>query len=68
LISISQSRITRSEPNTVLKVRVTLRLPPRGPGVRIHTVTESLPTIQTGEPIEHNLHGAPPFLRKVTLA
>jgi hypothetical protein len=42
--STSQSRITRSEPNIVLKVRVSLRRPPRGPGVRTHTVTDSLPT------------------------
>ena len=40
----SQSRITRNEPNIVLNVRVSLRLPRRAPGVRRHTVTESFPT------------------------
>ena len=40
----SQSRITRNEPNIVLNVRVSLRLPRRAPGVRIHTVTESFLT------------------------
>src|SRR5829696_3705789 len=40
----SQSRITCNDPVVVLNVRVTLRRPPRGPGVRTHTVTESFPT------------------------
>jgi hypothetical protein len=31
-------------PVVVLNVRVSARRPPRGPGVRTHTVTESLPT------------------------
>src|SRR5688500_3768426 len=42
--STSQSRITRNDPVVVLNVRVWLRRPPRGPGVRTHTVNVSLPT------------------------
>src|SRR5687768_10279430 len=42
--STSQSRITRNDPVVVLNVRVSLRRPPRGPGVRTQTVNVSLPT------------------------
>ena len=42
--SVSQSRITRNDPVVVLNVRISLCRPRRAPGVRTHTVTESLPT------------------------
>jgi hypothetical protein len=68
LASISQSRIIRSEPNIVLKVRVSLRLPPRRPGRADAHRHRILPDIQTGDPVEHDLHGSLRFLREATIA
>ena len=65
--STSQSRITRSEADIVLNVRVTLRRPPRRPGMRTHTVTESFPTSKPAT--RSNMTSmAPPPLHQATLA
>src|SRR5215207_5030862 len=65
--STSQSRITRNDPVVVLNVRVWLRRPPRGPGVRTQTVNDSLPTSKPAT--RSNMTSmSPPFRREATIA
>ena len=66
--STSQSRITCNDPVVVLNVRVSLRRPPRGPGVRRHTVTDSLPTSRPATRSNMTSMASLPSSREATLA